>query len=307
MPCALSQNMRLIHLALLATLLTSTACSGIAANIAANALGGEGSAFSSDDDPELVRDAIPFGLKTLESLLQSAPDNENLLLALSSGFTQYAYAFVQQEGQLIEDEQPELARQKIGRAKRLYARAREYGLRGLESSHEGFREEFAKDRAKALEEVDDEEDDVPLLYWTAAAWAAEISLSKDDMNMLGQLKGVEALMGRALELSPDYGDGAIREFYITYDTRSESLGGSLVRAKQHYDRVLELTGGKKIGPLVTWAESVCVPQQDREQFDKLLDQVLAFDANEAPRFRLVNLIAQQRARWLKARADDLFL
>ena len=32
-----------------------------------------------------------------------------------------------------------------------------------------------------------------------------------------------------------------------------------------------------------------------------------FDADRVPAHRLANLLAQSRARWLKARAEDLFL
>jgi predicted anti-sigma-YlaC factor YlaD len=115
-------------------------------------------------------------------------------------------------------------------------------------------------------------------------------------------------MGRALALDPDWGDGSIHEFYITYDGgRSPAMGGSVERARQHYERALQLTGGKKISPYVTWAEVVSVQAQDLKQFNALLDQALAFDVDEAPHFRLVNVIAQNRARWLKSRASDLFL
>ena len=38
-----------------------------------DALAGTGSTFASDDDPELVGEAVPFGLKTMESLLAESP------------------------------------------------------------------------------------------------------------------------------------------------------------------------------------------------------------------------------------------
>ena len=44
---------------------------------------GEGSALARDDDPELVRDAVPFALKTMESLADTLPDHLQLRLALS--------------------------------------------------------------------------------------------------------------------------------------------------------------------------------------------------------------------------------
>jgi len=44
--------------------------------------------FASDDDPELVREAVPFSLKLIESLLEQSPQHRGLLYAASSGFTQ---------------------------------------------------------------------------------------------------------------------------------------------------------------------------------------------------------------------------
>src|SRR5437879_8912621 len=73
-----------------------TACSvkRIAVNKLGNALASGGSTYESDDDPELVASAVPFGLKLMESLLAESPKHPGLLLAVSSGFTEYAYAFV---------------------------------------------------------------------------------------------------------------------------------------------------------------------------------------------------------------------
>ncbi len=294
-------------LLLWAALLSSAGCSGVVANVAADVLAGDGSAFSAEDDPELVREAIPFGLKTIDSLLASSPANRKLLLAACSGYAQYAYAFLLQDADRLADSDPARARSLAARAKKLLRRARDYGLRGLESVSGGFLEELARDRRKAVQRFDDARD-VPLLYWTAASWALTINLSKDDMAAVGRLPDVEALMGRALELDESWDAGAIHEFYVTYDGgRSPAIGGSVERARRHLERALALSGGRKIGPYVAWAETVCVQQQDRKCFDENLGRALAFDADTAPQFRLVNLIGQERARMLEARAGDLFV
>ena len=287
-----------------ALLLLSTGCKSIVINAAAGALSG-GSGFASDDDPELVKDSLPFGLKTIEGLLGEAPENEKLLLAASSGFTQYGYAFIQQDAERIEEKDPERSRELMSRSRKLYARARGYGMRGLDARHGKFSEKFAADRAAAVKQLG--KDDVPQLYWTAVPWAAQISITKNDANLLGDLPNVEALMGRALELDESWDHGAIHEFYVTYDGgRSEAIGGSVKRAKEHFDRALQLSEGKKMAPFLSWAEAVCVQQQDKKAFLELVEKVLAFNTDEAPQFRLVNLIAQDRARRLKARVDDLF-
>jgi predicted anti-sigma-YlaC factor YlaD len=284
-----------------ALLLLGAGCTRVLTHAAGRALAPGGTLFAAEDDPELVRQALPFGLKTLEGLLAQSPGDDQLLLAAASGFTQYAYAFVQQDAELLAAKDPAAAREGLARARRLYARARDYGLRGLEARHKGFG--AALDSSPAAAAALATKDDVPLLYWTAAAWGAWVAQSKDDMKAVGQLPRVEALMARALALDEAWDGGAIHEFLVTY----EGAQGRPREAKAHLDRALELSGGRKLSPLVAYAESVCVPKQDRATFDTLLDRALAFDADGAPPFRLANLLAQRRARWLKSRAEDLFL
>jgi hypothetical protein len=178
-------------------------------------------------------------------------------------------------------------------------------MRGLDALHEGFAARFEKDRKTALGELG--KDDVPLIYWTAAAWAAQISISKNDALLLGDLPAMEALMARALALDEAWGAGAIHEFYVSYEGgRSEASGGSVKRAREHLERALALSRGRKIAPLVAWAEGPAVIAHDRKAFDTYLDRALAFDPDRAPEYRLANLIAQDRARRLKARVSDLF-
>ena len=70
----------------------------LAARQIGNALAAGGTTFTSDDDPELVGDALPFSLKLMESVLADAPDHGPLLLAACRGFTQYAYGWVDPAG-----------------------------------------------------------------------------------------------------------------------------------------------------------------------------------------------------------------
>jgi len=289
-----------------ALLILAAGCTRIITYAAGRTLAVDGSLFSSEDDPELVRQALPFGLKTLEGLISKSPEDERLLLAAASGFTQYAFAFVQQDAEFISAKDPSASREGLARARRLYLRARDYGLRGLEARHRGFTAALAANPPSAAASAD--RADVPLLYWTAVSWAAWVALSKDDMKAIGQLPRVEALMDRALALDEGWNGGTIHEFYVAYNgARGEARGGGPLQAKAHLDRALALSSGRKLGPLVAYAESVCVAAQDRKAFDELLDRVLAFDADSAPPHRLANLLAQSRARWLKSRAEDLFL
>ncbi len=271
-----------------------------------DALAESGTTFASDDDPELVKAAVPFALKLMESLLAESPEHEGLLFATSSGFTQFAYAFVQQEADELEDRDYAAAQALRHRARRLYLRARNYGLRGLDAGHAHFTERLRTDPAAALRKT--RKSDVRLLYWTAASWAAAISVLKDDPDLIADLALVEALIDRAFALDPDFDHGAIHTFLISYEpSRQGAEAGAEARSRAHFARAMELSDGQQAGPLVALAEAVAVQNQNVAEFRDLLNQALAIDVDARPEWRLVNLVMQQRAKWLLARTEDLFL
>lgn len=302
-------NHRLLVFLPLLAVLFAAGCSTVkrtAINQVGNALSNGGETFASDDDPELIRAAAPFSLKLTESLLTETPKHRGLLLTAASGFTQYAYAFVQEDADEADATDVARAHALRTRARRLYLRARDYGLRGLEVNHPDFRTALARDPREAVAACD--VSDVPYLYWTAASWLAAVAIIKDRPDLIAQLPQAEALLDRAAALDDTYANGAIPTLLITYEmARPGAAKGAADRARAHFDRAMALGGGHEVGPLVTYAESVCLPQQDRAQFEKLLHDALAIDPDAHPSTRLANLIMQRRARWLLSRVDDLFL
>ena len=275
-------------------------------NQVANAVAGSGTTFASEEDPDLVKAAAPFSLKLMESLLAEIPRHPGLLSAAASGFTQYAFAFVQEEADELEAHDLNAAEALRTRARRLYLRAHTYGLRGLEVEHPDFPKALLANPRAAVRAATD--GDVPLLYWTAIAWAAAISLSKDTPELVAQIPAMEALMDRAMELDERYGRGAIHTFLITYEmSRQGAPGDPAARARKHFERVMELSEGKDASPLVALAEAVAVRQQDLKEFQSLLNRALAVNPDASPDTRLLNLVMQRRARWLLSRKAELFL
>jgi predicted anti-sigma-YlaC factor YlaD len=94
---------------------------------------------------------------------------------------------------------------------------------------------------------------------------------------------------------------------IAFESRGDAQGGSLDRARTYYNRTLELAKGKRISPHVSLAENVSITTQNRTEFETLLDEALAFDCDKYPETRLVNMLAQKRARQLKDLTGSLFL
>jgi predicted anti-sigma-YlaC factor YlaD len=277
-----------------------------AINKVGDSLAHSGTTYASDDDPDLVGQAVPFGLKLMEGLLAESPKHRGLLFAASSGFTEYSYAYVQEPADELESADLAGSIFLKARARRLYLRARDYGLRGLESKHPGFGNRLRENPKSEVRRATRR--DVSLLYWTAVSWGAAIALSKDRPDLVAEQPIVEALIDRAHELDPDFEHGAIEQFLISYEgARQGAKQDFVVRSKQHFDRAVELTSGQLASPFVAYAEAVSVQKQNRAEFEELLRKALAVDPDARPEWRLNNLIAQRRARWLVSRENELFL
>jgi len=272
----------------------------------ADALSAQGGTFASDEDLELVRDASPFGLKLMENVLESQPDHQELLTALARSFTQYAYAFVALDGDIAESESLERAEVLRARARSLFLRGREYGLRALEVCQPGFRAALERDPRVAAGMLGRPEMDA--LYWSAVAWGASLALSKDRPEAVADQPLLEALFDRALIVDEGYGDGSLRTVLIAYEpSRIGAERGAAERARKHFARAVELSRGQSAGPYVALAEVASIAAQDRSEFLRLLGQALAIDVDLAPERRVENQVQQRRARWLLSRVDELFL
>jgi len=80
----------------------------------------------------------------------------------------------------------------------------------------------------------------------------------------------------------------------------------VARAKEHFDKAVELQQGLSPGPYVSLATGVVVSSQDRAEFERLLKTALSIDPEKDPPNRLITLVTQQRARVLLDRIDERF-
>ena len=284
--------------------LGAAACSPkkFAVNQFGNAISGGSSVYLSDNDPDLVRAAIPFGLKTYESLLEVSPNHKGLLLSAASGFTSYAY-LLQNEADRIDARDYREARRLRARAANLYLRGRDYAFRGLSLKNPNFKERLTWDPEATLAETTIK--DIAYLYWAAASWGGALSAAKDDAELIAALPFSGAMMERVIELDAGFNDGAAYEYMITYEATRP--GGDLEKAREYYRKALELSGGLRASVYLALAEGISVQNQDLNEFRSLLAAARAVDPDGVRNQRLVNTIAIRRAEWLEASIPDLFL
>ena len=299
---------RALAVSVVLTFLCLSGCSlkTVAMKSLADTVAEPGGVYQSDDDPELVKGALPVMLKIMEQLAAGLPKHENVRLALARSFTSYSVAFVADEGDRLNEKDVEAARAIYLRSRKLSLRAYKYGLEGLDIGVPGFTKAWTSNDRDARKRVlaQTKKEQVGLLYWTAAALGSAISVSKDDMKLVGDLPLVGELMARARELDESFDEGSIHEFYVQWAMQPN--GGGPAKAREELHKAVEQSHGKKLSPLVTFAEAVDVDQQNKKEFNELLQKVIAYDVDDDPDHRLVNVLAQRRAKWLLSRTSDLF-
>jgi hypothetical protein len=142
----------------------------------------------------------------VEAFLSEVPNHRGLLLTACSGFTQYAYAFIDSDAERLKFDDYTRYVELQDRARMMYLRGRNYCLKSLELGYPGFRQKLEMDPDQAVLAL--EKKDVPLLYWMGASWGKAVSISLDRPELAGDFPIVRALIRRALELDEAFKDGA---------------------------------------------------------------------------------------------------
>jgi predicted anti-sigma-YlaC factor YlaD len=129
----------------------------------------------------------------------------------------------------------------------------------------------------------------------------------NDSELSIRQTAIEKMMRRALALDETWEQGALHDFFISWEAGHASAGGSMARARDHFARATRLSRGQRLSPYLALAESVSVNENNKKEFETILNEALAIDINRAPDRKLANVVGQRRARWLLGRIDELFV
>lgn len=282
-------------LAVLAALLLLGACSTgqIVARSSLSLINSGVAVMNRESDLELAKAAIPANLKLVESLILELPEDRDLRIQAAQGFYGYAYSFV-------EDESRE-------RAAALYQRGVQQGLAALRLAGLPIDPTTASlaNLQQALTRLD--KDAVPALFWAASNWAKWIDLNRTDPARIAELGKVEALMRRALALDETYYFGGPHIFFgVWYGGRPPLLGGDFTRAERHFAQARKISQGKVLAVEVLYAQYLAVQKNERSVFHEKLEAVLNTPLDIYPYLALANAVAQDKARRLLKREEELF-
>jgi predicted anti-sigma-YlaC factor YlaD len=165
------------------------------------------------------------------------------------------------------------------RAKKLFLRARDYVLQGLEVRRPGFTAALNAQNVQAALRLTRKED-ADYLYWAAAAWMGAFSADPFDFVQIVAVPHAVAMLQQVDAWDDAYGAGAVHEIFISfYGSAPADLGGGEQKARASFARAVALSKGLRVGPYVALATSVSVKNQNAGEFRALLGTALAIDVN----------------------------
>jgi hypothetical protein len=271
--------------------LVLSGCKTLMSNVTGGMATNLSDAMLNQDDPETVRDGAPAYLLMLDSFVQGSPDDVTMLSAAAELYAVYGVIFVDDPA----------------RARRLTGKSIVYAQRALCISNPagcGLKGMHLQDARPHLEEIGSK--DVPVLYTFGLSWLAFIQARAGEATALAQLPQATMVMERTRELNPNYKASEVELYLAVLNTiRPPALGGDFPAGKRHYEKALELSGGRDLNIKVKFARYYARTLYDRELHDQMLNEVLQADPVQT-NLTLANTLAQREARALLASADDHF-
>jgi len=249
-------------------------------------------AVNRSTDVDLMRDAMPASLVQLDGFIQAAPDDK-LLLRGAEAYFGFANAFVEDTDRK--------------RAGILYLKARDYGLRVLKKSGK-FSQALdgpAPEFREMLKEMG--KGDVPALFWTGNSWLSWIGLNLDRPDAVMDMPKAVALLERVVELDETYYYGSAHAALGSYyAAQPKIMGDTSEKAKQHFDRAFEISGGKFLFMYYLYAKFYAYQIQDRELFEKTLRMVIETPPDKYPDMTFANEVARRKAKVLLEDVETYF-
>jgi hypothetical protein len=247
-------------------------------------------------DFEVAQRVGMAGLGQIEGMHSLAPDNTNALFMLTRGWAGVGFAFIEDEYEIAYEKGDEvMAEYHLARTRAAMLRGRQYGIELLGHTASGFEEAKRNQeliRKWLVQNFTDPEQAEDLL-WVGYAWIGHVGASRDIPAIVGELYvGVE-MVRRSVELDEKAVYATGHTILGAYHARTAMA--ELDESKKHFDRALELNGGKFLPTKLNYATRYHCARGNKAEYDRLLKEVLSA-GDPLPEARLQNAIAKRRAR-----------
>jgi len=218
--------------------------------------------------------------------------------------TQFGYAFQLEKGDQSMSEDVSIALNYYSQAYQSFQSGIKLGKNALLIYYPNFEEWLINPEETRIQFSLDH---IPNLYWTAVNIGGLIKAGKGSPHTLVLFPQIGLLFHTALRLNPNWENGSIYSALISYTMAEFPVSDAKKKkVKVYFEKAIELSKGLDASPYLAYAESVSVKNQDKIEFESLLNSALSIPQIDDEYKNLQNLIAKKRARWLLSRIDDLF-
>ncbi len=260
-------------------------------------------AYYLDKHPVLTKKIFYKKVIRAEGKLTQETVTPDLFLKACQLRTQYTYAFIMEEADRLIELNYNSGKELYQDALKSFEMAINYGKTALELRYPELINHIGINKKGPYFT----NEDIPYLYWLAAAMGGAISSSRGKPEWVIQLPIVGYLLESALAIDGSWNNGAIHSAMISYSmSRADLKGNNVQEATKHYKKVNMLSNSQDLSAHVSYAENVLVNQQNQSEFINLLNRVINAQDTDIDELVLGNIIARKRARWLLSRKDELF-
>ena len=252
------------------------------------------------DHPKIVSLYFEKKIKSLERKKSLSTEEKRLLLKTK---VEYGFGVLLEESDRILDDDYNLGVKKSQEAYIVFSDAKKVGNSILIISYPKF-DSWLSGETDLQFKINDVSD----LYWLAAAYGGAIKSSRGNPFDVVNLPVVKKLLITAIALDPKWGKGALYSAMMSYtSSRPDLFGDALIDSvSSFYAKALIASDSLDASLFVSYAELIDKKFQDRDAFEQKLDIVLNMDVEKDKDFRLSNIIAQERAKWLLSKTDEIF-
>ena len=254
--------------------------------------------------PEWAKGGYHYYVGRIEKKLLRSPDDPVLLQKGCEALTQYTFGFIMEEADRLMTIDYNGGKELYSQANEHFNQAVEYGNKSLMLKFEKYNG-WISNQSDLTPKFNDE--DVPNLFWTAAAYGGAIKSSRGNPEWVILLPRVGQLLETALTIDSNWNKGAIYSAMISYTmSRPDPPNKKESIAEDFFKKAVIASNGLDLGPYVTLAESVMISTQNRNEFTNLLYKALNIDMKADPDLALANQINRNRAQWLMDNIDEFF-
>jgi len=252
------------------------------------------------DHPKIVSLYFEKKIKSLERKKSLSTEQKRLLLKTK---VEYGFGVLLEESDRTLDHDYNLGVKKSQKAYIVFSDAKKVGNSILIISYPKL-DSWLSGETDLQFNINDVSD----LYWLAAAYGGAIKSSRGNPFDVVKLPVVKKLLITAIALDPKWGKGALYSAMMSYtSSRPDLFGDALIDSvSSFYEKALIASDSLDASLFVSYAELIDKKFQDRDAFEQKLDIVLNMDVEKDKDFRLSNIIAQERAKWLLSKTDEIF-